>query len=57
LFGGSSAVFAFANMLHLFPDELSSLRGWRFALARISSSTLKRPLFWHGRPPVQMFDA
>jgi hypothetical protein len=44
---GSSAMFAFSNMLHLFPDELSSLRGWRFAVARVPPSTIECLWFRH----------
>jgi hypothetical protein len=43
--GTSSAVFALSNVVHLFPDELSSRRGRRFAVARVAPRTLECFLF------------
>jgi hypothetical protein len=51
LLRGSSAMLAFANVLHLFPDELSRLRGWRFAFSRILTRALDGPLFRHDGLP------
>ena len=47
LLGGSSAMFAFSNVLYLFPDELSSLRGRCFAFTRIPPSPVECLLFRH----------
>jgi hypothetical protein len=41
LFRGSRAMFAFADVLDLFADELSGLRRWRFAFARILARALE----------------
>jgi hypothetical protein len=43
-------MFAFSNMLDLFPDELTSLRGWRFPFAGVPPSTLECLLFRHDVP-------
>jgi len=42
-------MFAPADMLHLFADELAGLRGGRFALARIPSCSFDRFLFRHAK--------
>ena len=40
-------MFTLANMMHLFPDELSGLRAQSFALTTISARSRQRFLFRH----------
>jgi len=42
-------VLSFANMFHLLSYEFACLRRWRFAFARILSSTFDCLLFWHNK--------
>jgi hypothetical protein len=44
-------MFAVANVLYLFPDEFSSLRGRRLAFARVPPSAVECLLFRHVSPP------
>jgi len=48
LFDGAGAVFAFADVLDFFADELAGLRGWGFAFGGVFVSSLDYFIFWHG---------
>ena len=47
LLGRSRAVFSLADVFDLFPNEFSSLGGWRLALRSIAPRALNRFLFRH----------
>jgi hypothetical protein len=47
LFGGSRAVFPFTYVVDLFPHKLSSLCGWRLAVACVLPRPLNRSFFRH----------
>jgi hypothetical protein len=47
LFGGSGAVFALADVLHLFADKFARLSGSRFTFASIFSRSFNRLSFRH----------
>jgi hypothetical protein len=40
-------VFAFANMVYLFANELAGLRRRRFAFAFVPTGSLERFFLWH----------
>src|SRR5438105_12090025 len=52
LFGGSHTMFAFADVMHFFPDEFSGLRAGRFARALVALRAFKRLLVRHGNSRV-----
>ena len=45
-------MFALANMIYLFADELTGLGRWRFAGLLVGSSSFESFLFRHGAPPL-----
>jgi hypothetical protein len=47
LFGGTCAVFAFADMVDFFADKFSSLSRRSFAFSLVSACPLDRFFFWH----------
>src|SRR5438874_10050130 len=52
LFGGSHTMFAFADVMHFFPDEFSGLRAGRFALTLVALRSFQRLLVRHGSSRV-----
>jgi hypothetical protein len=54
LFGRSSAVFAFSNMLDFFPNELAGLRRRRFSLAGVLARASDGCFIRHDRPPADI---
>ena len=42
-------MFAFPNVLHLFPHKLARLRAGRLTFTRIFARPLDRILFWHNK--------
>jgi hypothetical protein len=50
LFGRSRAVFTVTDMINLFSDEFSSLRGRSFALARVATRSFDGSFFRHVDP-------
>src|SRR5437879_5957833 len=47
LFGGGGAVFALADMVHLFAHKFTGLCGSGFALPFITTGPFESLLFWH----------
>src|SRR3989442_14154066 len=47
LFGRSRTVLSFADMVHLFANELARLGRWCLPLTFIAFGSLYRFLFWH----------
>src|SRR5215213_1549175 len=50
LFGGTRAMFAFANVMDLFAHEFSCLGRGRFALSLVPACSSKRLFLWHNTP-------
>src|SRR5207253_9650345 len=47
LLGGSCPMLSFADVMHLFADEFTRLRRWRFAFALVFLCTFECFFFWH----------